>query len=138
MVAVDWENLIVCDPPPLPSPCLYLDFFWNHSPINAMGLAFKCTFKLQLITCVRYLFLIVPTHTLGPSYHDCFLFFAFKDQIELGEGHERYYWKVKVFISVIPYCIFIAENERYLLISHNRYTCITEKILTIDILKSVN
>ena len=40
-------------------------------------------------------------------------FICFKDQSELvGEGHERYYWKVEVSISAIGYSI-IAESERY-------------------------
>ena len=39
-----------------------------------------------------------------------------KSQSELGEGHERYYWKVEVSILAIDHNT-IAESERYSCIS---------------------
>ena len=39
-------------------------------------------------------------------------FICFKDPSELGEGHERYYWKVEVYISAIDHRV-IAESETY-------------------------
>ena len=41
-------------------------------------------------------------------------FFCFKDQSELEEGHERYYWKWKVEVSISAILHSIAESERYL------------------------
>ena len=41
-------------------------------------------------------------------------FFCFKDQSELGEDHERYYWKWTVEVSISAILHSIAESERYL------------------------
>ena len=59
-------------------------------------------------------------------------FFCFKDQSELWEGHERYYWKAEVSISVILHSI--AEKAgiyQPAIIGIINW----EKILTIDIFR---
>ena len=68
---------------PLPFPCPAppcLDFFWNHNLINAMGQAFKCTFKLQLISymCQVSQYLSQKNLIIMTAF-----FFCFKDQSEL-------------------------------------------------------
>ena len=61
-------------------------------------------------------------------------FFCFKDQSELGESYERYYWKWKVHLSISAILHSIAESETYLSaiigIIYN-----WEKIFTIAILR---
>ena len=78
VVAIGWQNLTVTPSPSIPLPLFRL-------LLESQGQAFKCAFKLHKI---NYFFLIVPSQDLLMMTA---FFFCFKDQNELGEGHEKYF-----------------------------------------------